>query len=164
VYFYFDLEMKESAKSPFPALDYFWRTNSMQKSCRSKFRFQFHCRPTKIKVKFKGRGLDSSWSCLDRESQSRQYQKACLDFVSTPPYKPKSLDRDQEINQDMTFLVNLDSCLNRNREWVYFVIFLDQDFSNRQDFWTLKNVLINLKKSWIILIVLKSLDCLDLFR
>jgi hypothetical protein len=79
VYFYFDLEMKESAKSPFPALDYFWRTNSMQKSCRSKFRFQFHCRPTKIKVKFKGRGLDSSWSCLDRESRSWQFQKACLD-------------------------------------------------------------------------------------
>jgi hypothetical protein len=32
-----------------------------------------------------------------------------LDFVSTRPKSPKSLDRDREICRDVTFLANLDS-------------------------------------------------------
>jgi hypothetical protein len=40
-----------------------------------------------------------------------------LDFVSTPPSSPKSLDRDREICRDMTFLANLDS-LSRSRSRV----------------------------------------------
>ena len=37
------------------------------------------------------------------------WQSRSLDFVSTPRFSPKSLDRDQEIYQDMKLLVNLDS-------------------------------------------------------
>ena len=84
-----------------------------------------------------------SRSCLDRDSQSRHWQRAgldsrenCdtfkklvltieisrsrprnLDFVSTSPSSPKSLDRDQEICRDMTFLANLNS-LSRSRSRV----------------------------------------------
>ncbi len=73
-------------------------------------------------------GLNLSWSCLDRDSQSRQEKTDLntfnilvstiensrsrlrnLDFVLTPPSSLKSLDRDWEICRDMTFLANLDS-------------------------------------------------------
>ncbi len=50
--------------------------------------------------------IEKSWS------RSRN-----LDFVSTRPKSPKSLDRDQEICRDMTFLANLDS-FSRSRSRV----------------------------------------------
>jgi hypothetical protein len=88
-------------------------------------------------------GLDLSRRGLNRDSRSRHQKKVSLDgrenldsfkklvstmeisrsrlrnldFVSTRPKSPKSLDRDQEISQDMTFLANLDS-LSRSRSRV----------------------------------------------
>ncbi len=86
-------------------------------------------------------GLNLSRRDLDRESRqsrkSQHFQKVSLDFVSTPPSSPKSLDRDREICRDMIFLANLDS-LSRSRyldrELVNFITFLDRDFSICQDF------------------------------
>jgi hypothetical protein len=64
-------------------------------------------------------GLDLSRRGLNRDSRSRHQKKVSLDgrenldsfkkLVSTRPKSPKSLDRDREICQDMTFLANLDS-------------------------------------------------------
>ncbi len=85
--------------------------------------------------KSKPGGLDLSRRGLDRDSQSQHQKKVSfdgwenldtfkklvssieksrsrlrnLDFVSTPLFSPKSLDRDWEICRDMTFLANLDS-------------------------------------------------------
>ncbi len=61
----------------------------------------------------KGGGLDLSQSCIGQGSWSGHCQLVCinsrqnLDFVSTPPYSPKSLGR--ENCWDLTFLVSLDS-------------------------------------------------------
>ncbi len=80
-------------------------------------------------------GLDLSQRGLDQDSRSRHLQKVSLDswenldnfkklvstieisqsrsrnlnFVSTPPSSPKSLNRDRKICRDMKFLANLDS-------------------------------------------------------
>ena len=88
-------------------------------------------------------GLDLSRRGLDQDSRSRRqksisldvmdnldgFQKLVstieksrsrsrnLDFVSTRPKSPKSLDRDREICRDMTFLANLDS-FSRSRSRV----------------------------------------------
>ena len=88
-------------------------------------------------------GLDLSRRGLDRDSRSRHRKKVSLDgrknldsfkklvstieisrsrsrnldFVSTRPKSPKSLDRDREICRDMTFLANLDS-FSRSRSRV----------------------------------------------
>ena len=93
--------------------------------------------------KVKPGGLDLSRRGLDRDSRSRHRKKVSLDgrknldsfkklvstieisrsrsrnldFVSTRPKSPKSLDRDREICRDMTFLANLDS-LSRSRSRV----------------------------------------------
>ena len=90
-------------------------------------------------------GLDLSRRGLDRDSRSRHRKKVSLDgrenldslkklvstieisrsrsrnldFVSTHPKSPKSLDRDREICRDMTFLANLDS-LSRSRVSQYY--------------------------------------------
>jgi hypothetical protein len=102
--------------------------------------------------------------CLDRDSQSRHWQRAGLDsrenlntfkklvstikiyrlrsrnldFVSTPPSSPKSLDRDREICRDMTFLANLDS-LSRSRSRVSQFYHISRSrFLNLSRFFTLK--------------------------
>ncbi len=109
-------------------------------------------------------GLDLSRSCLDRDSRSRHWQRAGLDsrenldtfiklvstieisrsrlrnldFVSTPPSSPKSLDRDREICRDMKFLANLDS-LSRSRSRVsQFYHITRSRYLNLSRFFTLK--------------------------
>jgi hypothetical protein len=127
-------------------------------------------------------GLNLSWSCLDWESQSRIWQKVSLDslenldsfkklvstieksgsrsrnlnFVTTPPSSPKSLDRDQEICRDLKILINLDS-LSQSRSRVSWFYHLSQSrFLKLSRFLNLKSlkksrlchdILINLKKS-----------------
>ena len=96
-----------------------------------------------IEVLCKVGGLDLSRRGLDRDSRSRHRKKVSLDgrenldsfkklvstieisrsrlrnldFVSTRPKSPKSLDRDRETRRDMTFLANLDS-FSRSRSRV----------------------------------------------
>ena len=111
-------------------------------------------------MKCKVGGLDLSRRGLDRDSQSRHRKKVSLDgrknldsfkmlvstikisrsrsrnldFVSTRPKSPKSLDRDRETRRDMTFWQISTVCLDLDRELVNFITFLDQDFSTCQDF------------------------------
>ena len=96
-----------------------------------------------LSINHKVGGLDLSRRGLDRDSRSRHQKKVSLDgqknldsfkqlvstieisrsrlrnldFVSTRPKSPKSLDRDREICRDMTFLANLNS-LSRSRSRV----------------------------------------------
>ena len=90
---------------------------------------------TVLRILIKVGGLDLSRRGLDRDSRSRHRKKVSLDgrenldslkklvstikisrsrsrnldFVSTRPKSPKSLDRDREICRDMTFLAILES-------------------------------------------------------
>ena len=69
------------------------------------------------KVSLDGReNLDSFKKLVSTIEISRSRSRN-LDFVSTRPKSPKSLDRDREICRDMTFLANLDS-LSRSRSRV----------------------------------------------
>ncbi len=67
-----------------------------------------------------------------------------LDFALTPPSSLKSLDRDQEICRDMSFLANLDSlCWSPSRVSQFYHISRSR-FLNLSRFLILKY----LKKSW----------------
>ena len=69
------------------------------------------------KVSLDGRkNLDSFKKLVSTIEISRSRSRN-LDFVSTRPKSPKSLDRDRETRRDMTFLANLDS-LSRSRSSV----------------------------------------------
>ncbi len=46
---------------------------------------------------------------LDLDTFKKLVLSRSLNFVSTPPSSPNSLNRDREICQDLKFLVNLDS-------------------------------------------------------
>ncbi len=124
-------------------------------------------------------GLDLSRSGFDRDSRSRRqksisldvmdnldgFQKLVLtieksrsrsrflDLVSTSMSRPKSLNRDREIHQDLKILAFLDS-LSRSRSrsaWIF--VFSRWDFSTN-----LNCILTNLDKSWQILTNLDNLD------
>ncbi len=109
-------------------------------------------------------GLDLSRSCLDRDSRSRHWQRAGLDsqenldtfkklvstikisrsrsrnldFVSTPPSSPKSLDREREICRDMKFLANLDSLSRSRSRFSQFYHISRSRFLNLSRFFTLE--------------------------
>ena len=91
------------------------------------------------------------------------FRSTNLDFVSTPPSSPKSLDRDQKICPDMTFLANLDSLSWSRSRVSHLITFHDRDFSICPDvwFWSTSK---SLDKSWKVLTNLKNLDSLDLSR
>ncbi len=88
-----------------------------------------------------------------------------LDFVSTHPKSPKSLDRDREICRDMTFMANLDS-FSRSRSRVSQCYHSSrQRFLNLSRFLSLKSrkslekeSLDYVEKSQKFLINLESLD------
>jgi hypothetical protein len=108
--------------------------------------------------------LAESWSQQSRKS--RHFQKVSLDFVSTPPSSPKSLDRDREICRDMKFLANLDS-LSRSRSRVSQFYHISRSrFLNLSRFFTLKFLKKsrNLDKSQKVSTDLENLGSLDLSR
>ncbi len=118
-----------------------------------KFFLDFNCcwfYPLK-KVSTKPGGLDLSWSCLDRESWSWHCQRVSLNSwenldifkkcVSTieksrlrSMSRPKSLDQDREIHQDLKILAFLDSSSRSRSRSGWILAFSSQDFSIRQDF------------------------------
>ncbi len=59
----------------------------------------------------------STWWIISTVFKSKSRRLRNLDFVSTHPKSPKSLDRDREICRDMTFLANRDS-FSRSRSRV----------------------------------------------
>jgi hypothetical protein len=77
--------------------------------------------------------LDSVKKCISTVEKSRSRSRL-LDFVSTSMSRPKSLDRDQEICQDLKILECLDSLSwSRSRSaWIF--VFSHWDFSIRRDF------------------------------
>ena len=86
------------------------------------------------KVSLDGReNLDSFKKLVSTIEISRSRSRN-LDFVSTRPKSPKSLDRDREIRRDLKFLAFLDS-LSRSRPrsaWIF--VFSRRDFSIRRNF------------------------------
>jgi len=86
------------------------------------------------KVSLDGReNLDSFKKLVSTIEISRSRSRN-LDFVSTRPKSPKSLDRDREIRRDLKFSAFLDS-LSRSRPrsaWIF--AFSRRDFSIRRDF------------------------------
>ena len=115
-------------------------------------------------------GLDSrenldTFKKLVSTNEISQSKLRNLNFVLTPPSSPKSLDRDQEICWDMTFLENLDS-LSQSRLRVSQIYHISRlRFLNLSRFLILKylkksgyrDILINLEKSWQILKILTFL-------
>jgi hypothetical protein len=107
----------------------------VEQQLREHFIWSYYYKDLTLRHYFKPGGLNLSRSCLDRDSQSQHWQRAGLNsrenlntfkklvstikisrsrlrnlnFVCTPSSSPKSLNRDREICQDMTFLANLDS-------------------------------------------------------
>ena len=69
------------------------------------------------KVSLDGRKNLDSFKMLVSTIEISRSRSRNLDFVSTRPKSPKSLDRDRETRRDMTFLANLDS-LSRSRSRV----------------------------------------------
>ena len=69
------------------------------------------------KVSLDGRENLDSFKKLVSTIEISRSRSRYLDFVSTRPKSPKSLDRDREICRDMTFLANLNS-LSRSRSRV----------------------------------------------
>ncbi len=118
------------------------------------------------KVSLDGReNLDSFKKLVSTIEISRSRLRN-LDFVSTRPKSPKSLDRDQEICQDMTFLGNLDS-FSRSRSRVSQCYHSSRSrFLNLSRFLSLKSwkSLDYVEKSRKFSINLKSLESLDLSR
>ncbi len=86
------------------------------------------------KVSLDGRENLDSFKKLVSTIEISQSRSRNLDFVSTRPKSPKSLDRDQEIRRDLKFLAFLDS-LSRSRPRSAWIFVLScRDFSIRRDF------------------------------
>ncbi len=92
--------------------------------------------------------------CLDWESQSRHFQKLCLNFVLTSMSRPKILDQDGKIHRDLEILTFLGSLLwSQSRSKWIFAYFFHKNFSICQDFLSFSDSksLNNVEISWQIL-------------
>ncbi len=137
-------------------------------------------------MKSKLGGLNLFWSCLDQDSQSRHCQQVFLDdrenldsfkklvsmieksrsrwrnlnFVSTPPSGPKSLDWDHNLSRFTKSIY----FFYLNPSLVDFIIFLNQTFSICWDWEAPQKVSLMLRylnKYWKVLTNLKIFICFN---